>query len=418
MNVVVIGAGVDELVAAHLLSRAGHTVTVLAEAETSAEGWVPPAVASELRIQLTVEKRDPWLRARLPDGGTLDLWQGPARSAESIRRMSERDAARWPEFAGRMASVARLLERFYLQPPPRLVDFRFALRVRLLGRRGMEDLMRWLAMPVAELLDEWFESDILKGALGALALRDVHAGPREAGTAFALLHRHVGCAPGVFRASRTDFLDRLRAGVEIRKATVKRINIKSGRAAGVAVESEEIAADVVVSGAGARRTLSELVEPGWLDPDLVRAARHIRARAVAARITPEEKIEDFTHAPSLDYVQRAYDDIKYGRISSQPWLDASGGTVHVQYAPEGGDLGQIADTASRLGVRGKAFVVQPAAELALDQALWMRPLPELARYETPIPGLWLSGQDMHPGAGVAGAAGYNCAQRIMSTLRA
>src|SRR5204863_6995505 len=146
------------------------------------EGWAPQKVADSLGIALTVTKPDPWLRT-----DSLELWQDPARSAESIKRVSARDAAQWPEFTRRMAHVARLLERFYLQPPPRLVDFRFALRVRLLGRRGMEDLMRWLAMPVAELLDEWFECDALKGALGAMALRDLHAGPREAGTAFALL---------------------------------------------------------------------------------------------------------------------------------------------------------------------------------------------------------------------------------------
>ena len=352
MNAVVLGAGADELVAARLLARAGHAVVVLDEPVPEADGWVPAKVASELGIQLTVEKVE------------------PLYGVEAIRALSARDAERWPEFTQRMANVARLLERIYLQPPPSLVDFRFALRVRLLGRRGMEDLMRWLPMPVAELLDEWFESDALKGALGAMALRDVFAGPREAGTAFALLHRHVGCAPGVFRAPRTDFMERLRAGVQPRAGRSRKILVREGRVTGVALESgEEIAATVVVSGAGARRTLTELVEPGWLDPDLVRAARHIRSRRVGAGIAP---------APSLDHLQRAYDEAKY--------------------------------TAGQQGIA--------CAELALDQALWMRPIPELSRYETPIRGLWLCGQDMHPGAGVAGASGYNCAQRIMSTLRA
>jgi len=369
MNAVVLGAGADELVAARLLAKAGHAVLVLDEPTPRADGWVPPVVASELGIPLAVEKRDPWLRA-----GTLELFHDAARSAESIRRLSARDASRWPEFIERMARVARLLERYYLQPPPGLVDFKFALGVRLLGRRGMEDLMRWLPMPVAELLDEWFESDLLKGALGALALRDAFAGPREAGTAFALLHRHVGCAPGVFRAPRTDFMERLRGPVKDGKAG--RIVIRAGQVAGVVLENgEQLDASLVVSGVGVRRTLTQLIEPGWLDPDLVRAARHIRARRVGAFVALAEA--EVVHAPSLEHLQRAYDEAKYAR------------------AP---------------GVS--------SAELALDQALWMRPLPELARYETPIRGLWLCGQDMHPGAGVAGAAGYNCAQRIMSTLRA
>lgn len=348
MNVVVLGAGADELVAARLLAKGGHSVTVVQDQPLKdADGWVPPKIVSELGIHLTVEKHE-----------------------EPLPPMSSRDAARWPEFTERMARVARLLERFYLQPPPGLVDFKFALGVRLLGRRGMEDLMRWLAMPVAELLDEWFESDVLKGSLGAVALRDVFAGPREAGTGFALLHRHVGCAPGVFRAPKTDFLERLRAGMQIRPGKIRRITIRGGHVAGVVLENgEEIAAAVVVSGVSVRRTLTELVEPGWLDPDLVRAARHIRSRRAMTDPAP---------APSLDHLQRAYDEAKYRR------QDSPGA----------------------------------CAELSLDQALWMRPLPELARYDTPIPGLWLCGQDMHPGAGVAGAAGYNCAQRIMSTLRA
>jgi phytoene dehydrogenase-like protein len=185
-DAIVIGAGPDELAAAHQLLRAGRRVIVVQEhaAPAHTEGWVPRALAMPGVI---VDQPDPWLRSALPNGGTLELWQDPSRSAEAIRRMSPRDADVWSEFCDRMAKLAALLEELYLAPPPGLVDLRFALKIRRLGRVGMEDLMRLLPMPVAELLDDWFESDALKGALGALAVRDLQQGPRSAGTAFRLL---------------------------------------------------------------------------------------------------------------------------------------------------------------------------------------------------------------------------------------
>jgi phytoene dehydrogenase-like protein len=454
MSIVVIGAGPDELVAAHLLARAGRRVTVLEEhASHPGEAWLPPRVTRALDVALRVTPPDPWLRALLPDGGVLELEQDLARSVEAIRRVSPRDAAQWPDFTERVARVAGVLEGIYLRPAPSLVDLRFALRVRALGRSGMEDLMRWLPMPVAELLDEWFECDALKGALGALALRHLHLGPRAAGTAFGLLHAQVGNARGVFRAPRPD-LGPLRSGIDLRPAKASTISVRRGRVAGVGLEGgEELPAALVVSGAAPRRTLLELVEPGWLDPDLARALRNVRARGVAARVTLElERAAPFaslTYAPSLDHLERAHDDAKYGRISEEPYLDArvdgAAAEIHFQYAPY--RLADRWNAAARdrvlklalstlgkyLGETRSASVLAPPdlealegwpegqphyAELALDQALWMRPLAELAAYSTPIEGLWLCGPAMHPGAGVVGASGHNCAQRILSTLRA
>jgi phytoene dehydrogenase-like protein len=433
---VVIGADANGLVAARLLARAGHKLTVLQEhaSRERTSGWVPPTLARELGLEVTVEWPDPWLRAPY-DGGTLELWRGMAKSIESVRRLSVRDAAAWPRFCERMAALAQLLERIYLQPPPSLVDLRFALRVRRLGRQAMEDLMRLLPMPAAELLDDWFESDVLKGALGAFAVRHLHQGPRSAGTAFRLLHYHVGSPLGVFRSPTSNLASLLRARVTLREGRVTRINVRNGEAASVVLDGgEELRAALVLSAADPRRTLDELLEPGVIDPDLGRALRRVRARGVAAKVLltleREPPWNTLTLAPSLDYVERAYDDVKYGRISSQPWLDvvASGATaeVHFQYAPH--RLATDANIAERSGkllapylpaVKQGRVVAPPAgwpdgqphqAELALDQALWMRPLPELAGYRTPIKGLWLCGQAMHPA--VAGVAGYNCAREI------
>ena len=432
-DVVVIGADANGLVAADLLARAGHKVTVLQE-EPSPErtmGWVPAPLHSS---GLTIRCPDPWLRTPLPDGGVLALWRDIGRSADAIGRVSARDAEAWPRFCERMATLARLLEGLYLEPPPSLVDLRFALRLRRLGRQGMEDLMRLLPMPVAELLDERFESDALKGALGTLGVRHLLQGPRSAGTAFRLLHYHVGSPPGVFRVPASNLAQLLAARATPRAAKVARISVRAGEVSGVVLDDgEELAASLVVSTADPRRTLLDLVEPGWLDPDLARDLRHVRSRGVAAKVALTlERAPDWetlTLAPSLDYVERAYDDAKYARTSAQPWLDVvvdgKSAEVHVQYAKAGEDTSAavIRLLAPYLSIKDARTLPPPAswperqphqAELALDQALWMRPLPELAGYRTPIKGLWLGGQAMHPA--VPGVAGYNCARQLLRSL--
>ena len=433
-DAIVIGAGPDELAAAHQLLRAGRSVIVVQEhaAPAHTEGWVPRALAMPGVI---VDQPDPWLRTLLPDGGALELWQDVRRSAEAVRRVSPRDADAWPEFCERMAKLAALLEELYLSPPPSLVDLRFALKIRRLGRVGMEDLMRILPMPVAELLDDWFENDALKGALGALAVRDLQQGPRSAGTAFRLLHFHVGNPPGVFRPPRSNYVHLARSGLDIREGLVRRINVRAGQATGITLNSGELSAAIVISGADPKRTLGELVEPGWLDPDPLRAVRNIRCRGVTAHIDLElERAPEWktlSLAPSLDYVERAYDDAKYRRVSASPCIDAvaDGVRVHarVQYAPPGGQ-GEISikpferylPPIKRTTLQALSHAWpegQPHhAELSLDQALWMRPLPELSGYRSPIKGLWLCGPAMHPGAGGAGASGYNCAKALLRDL--
>lgn len=449
---IVIGSNVDALVAAQLLARAGRAVTLIDEhpAWPAESGWVPEQLASALGLTAVKTKLpDPWLRTLLPDGSALELWQDVRRSAEALRRISPRDAENWPRFAERMQRLAGFLERLYLAPPPSVVDLRFALKLRGLGRQAMEELMRLLPMPVAELLDEWFDADALKGALGALAVRDLQQGPRSAGTAFALLHSHVGSPPGVFRAPSSDLCALLRAapGLAVREGRVANIRVRAGHASGITMHNgEELAADLVVSATDARRALDELVEPGWLDPELVTGVRRVRRRGVRAmvrwRLDEAPDWRTHTFAPSLDYVEQAYDDAKYGRVSAKPWIDAGVAdrsvTAHFQYAPyelraaawDEQRRAELAAAALKLlprleGIQEMQVLAPPDleraagwpqgqplhAELALDQALWMRPLPELTRYRTPIDGLWLCGPAMHPG--VSGVAGYNCVQEIL-----
>jgi phytoene dehydrogenase-like protein len=431
---------VDALVCAHVLGRAGRQVLVIEEAPLAAQdfGWVPPQVIRALDLQLKVQEMDPWAAALLPDGGKLELWRDPARTAESIKRFSDRDTRKWPDFCRRMAALARLFEKLYAQAPADPLSLPLALRVRRLGREGMVDLMRVLPMSVAELLDDWFECDALKGALGAMGILNIQQGPRSGGTAFRFLHYHVGSPEGVFRPPRTDLSTvlRQRPGVNFKPSHVKKIWMKAGRVHGVVLDGgEEIEAAMVISGADPRRTLLELADPAWLDPEFARAVGNIRCRGVAARISFKASMPgNIVFAPSLDHLERAYDEVKHGRVSRQPYLEAyptpGGVDVHFQYVPY-----QVSEDLAGIARRllpglgdAKASVLAPAdlereegwpqgqpyhAELALDQALWMRPVPELAQYRTPIEGLWLCGPGTHPGGGIAGAAGYNCARAIL-----
>lgn len=475
-NVVIIGAGVDELVCAHYLARAGHTVRVLDELARDPGGeddcgWLPPRVIRDLELErhgLAIARADPWVTAPLPDGGTLQLWSDIGRSVDAIRRVSPRDAAKCPAYCTRMAGLAALLGRVYSDLPPdpmssgpgelaRLAGL--VLKLRGLGRRGVEDFLRLFPISAADWLDDWFECAGLKAILAATALRHYRGGPRADGTGFRLLHHHVGCPEGVFGPADSNLRSVLAGlpGVQFSRGAAARIAVRAGRVAGVVLASgEEIAASLVVSGVGPRRTLLDLVDAGWLDPEFARAVRHIRGRGVVAEVRlalDREPPHPVLHvAPSLDYLERAADDAKYGRVSREPYLQArSAGRaadgrhrveVHLQYAPyalESGawtdrgraELGDIARTTLAQHWPGLAIAVERVltprdlevergwpegqahhAELALDQALWMRPLPALARYRTPVGGLYLCGPGTFPGGGIAGAAGANAA-RVM-----
>lgn len=434
-RVVVLGGNIDSLVAARVLAGAGHDVARIGESSSApVEGWIAPGVA-RLAQGLRIEAHDPWASAPLPQGGCLELSRDLGRSVEAIRRVSERDAASWPQFCERMARLARLFEKLYTQPPPDPLGVPFALRARLLGRQGLEDLLRILPMSVAELLDDWFENDTLKGVLAAAAVMHLQQGPRSGGTAFRLIEHQLGNPPGVFRAQRSNAPAALASPASSDEAT--RIIIKDGRVAGVVAAGKEIPASTVVSGLDPQRTLLELVDPAWLDPELAHEIRHIRRRGVVARFSltldRPARFANLVLAPTLDYLEKAYDDAKYRRVSANPYVEArargSELDVHVQYAPHGvaidGLLGRV--TAALAPHLGGASIVERRvlseaswpegqawhAEPGLDQAFWMRPLPALAGYRTPIAGLWLCGPAMHPGAAAPGAAGAIAAKEVL-----
>ena len=442
-DAIVIGAGANGLVTAHYLARAGKRVVVVeqrASADHSADiGWVPPEVIRDLGLsQLRLEQHDQWLTIPLDGGGTLELSRDLQRSVEAIRRVSPNDAAKWPEFSARMRTLAGVLERLYLAPPPDIETRdprelarigRLGLYVRRQGKQAVIDLARILPMSIAELLDDWFESDALKGALGALGIWHLKQGPRSGGTAFSFLHHHVGSPAGVFRPARsmvTQALDGLK-GVEVRRGQRATVLAKDGRATGVVLDKsgDMILAPVVISSADPRATLEPIAIE--LDPEFARAVRNIKARGVVARGTltldQAPSYSSLCIAPSLEYLERAYDDAKYGRDSAAPYVEVQRTDgrleLHVQYVSPGTHEGLTGRVAKALNLRPDQVALQPAheslyhGELTLDQILFMRPVPGWSRYRTPIEGLYLCGSGTHPGGGVPGAAGRNAAREIL-----
>jgi phytoene dehydrogenase-like protein len=463
-DAIVIGAGVNGLVTAHYLARAGRTVLVVerdAKPNSAPDvGWVPPQIAHELELEqhgLRVTHSEPWIAAPLEGGGRLELSSDLGKSVEAIRRISPSDAAKWTDFCTRMRNLATVLERLYVAPPPDIESrdprelARIAgvgLYVRRLGKQTIIDLARVLPMSIAELLDDWFESDVLKGVLGAVGIWHLKQGPRSGGTAFNFLHHHVGCPIGVFRPPRSNIGSVLRGlpSVEIRRGHTARPT-----EGGVVLEpsGDTIEAPLVVSSADPRATFQSLGSE--LDPEFVHAIDNIKCRGVVAKGTLFWKgPTSFTSlcvAPSLQYLERAYDAAKYGHDSERPYVElrAEDGhiDVHVQYVPfRNGDADDQTHSALRAAV---VDVLAPHApeiktaearlmltcpdqlelteghlyhgELTLDQILFMRPVPGWSRYRMPLAGLYLCGAGTHPGGGIAGAAGRNAARVILKETK-
>jgi phytoene dehydrogenase-like protein len=382
-DVVIIGAGHNGLVAAGLLAKAGRRVLVLekrAEAggaalteelfpgyrfSTCAEGagYLAPEVLRELRIdteQLGIVRPDPVIFAPQPDGSQLTIFRDTARTAAEIARFSRKDAEAYPAFIALLDRIAEVVGGLARTIPPDLpelglTDLRRMLPMagplRRLGRKRVNELLRVLPMPVADLLDEWFESEVLKATIAANGIRDITWGPKEAGTAYALLYGWSLAGSGLFRevsyarGGIGSVMAALAAaargfGAEIRTNTaVARVNVENERATGVLLmNGETIPAPVVVSNAPPNTTFLELLDPRQSSTTFVRHVQNIKYRGSAARVhLALRELPEFTAqrdgeaasalggaiqiAPSTAYLQRAYDCVKYGEFSPRPYLD-------------------------------------------------------------------------------------------------
>ena len=476
---IIIGAGHNGLVAAAYLAKAKKKVLVLERraivggmvvTESFGEGFtvdslwtggtLRPDIIKDLRLGLVRTSRPPFISLQ-PDGNHLTL------DVESIKNISEKDASRWPEFIRFMDKSAKILEKAYSTIMPRLpMNFNakegfglmdLGLNLRLAGRKDMLNFIRALPMTAQELVEEYFESEEVKAAIASVAIHGSTLGPMSAGTGYTLIHNwmnrgglahvNVGKAEEITSALANAVKS---FGREIRtSAEVDCIKVENQVATGVVLTNgEEISANVILSSADPKHTLLKLVGARDLPPEFVWHAQSIKMRGSVAKV---HLLTDGSHdipagtvvlAPSIKYLEKAYDAAKYGEISEKPYLEVTtSGTVvsiHFQFAPyllktgdwklDGKKVEKLAiDTLSGYfpnlnSLISNSHVITPLdleqsygltegdlnhGQLMLDQFLFMRPIPGWSNHKTPIDNLYLCGSGVHGGGGVSGAAGRN-----------
>ena len=518
-DVVIIGGGHNGLACAAYLAKAGLDVLVLEKrgvvggAAVTEEPWpgyrvssasyvvslMPPQVVRELdlkRYGYEVSIIAPDYFVPFPDGTSLTLWGDVERDAAAIGRFSERDAAAYVAFDRYFDRVARLLKDLLFVVPPNM-NLRdlpkwaaTAGRFRKWSGRDLHETVRLFTMSAADFLDEWFEDERVKGALATQAIIGAWCGPMTPGSAYVLMHHWIGQVDGhagawgwakggmggisaaMARAAEA-------AGAEVRTdAEVDRVAINaSGRAVGVALaDGSLVRAQRVVSCAHPVTTYLSLIGEERLPGDVVRDVKRYRTRSGSVKLNvalselpafPAWDQEGDLHtglvavSPSIGYLERAWDDAKYGRMSEHPYVEVVFPTAHEpqglapkgkhlmlafsQYGPyelaegswdEGGRedyaarvlkaLGEFApslesavehlevltprDIEERFGLVGGNIM---QGELTPDQLFSFRPIPGHGDYRTPVAGMYLCGSGTHPGGGVMGVPGRNAASVIL-----
>jgi phytoene dehydrogenase-like protein len=356
-----------------------------------------------------------------------------------------------------------------------------------LSAKELELLSKLVTQSSGDVLDDWFETDLLKGTKASSGIIGTYLGPRSPGSAYVLLHHYMGEIDGAFRAwgfskdgtggvSQAIARAARELGAELRTGcAVKEVIVKGGRAVGVALENgDEFHAKAVLSAADPKRTFLQFVEPKHFPDEVTTALRNFRTRGSSGKVNIAlSELPDFTAmpgegplhrgaisiSPSIEYVERAYDDAKYGSYSKNPYMDiiipskidpdmAPPGhhvmSCFVQYCPfdiEGGwddakrdafgetvisTLEQYAPNIRRAIVG--AQVLTPAdiqriagitggnimhGELLLHQLFFLRPTPQWADFRTPLDGYYFGAAGAHPGGGVMGAAGKMAATAIL-----
>lgn len=523
-DIIIVGGGHNGLVAAFYLAKAGFRPLVLERRSqvggaaiteefhpgfrcstlAHAAGPLRPDVVRDMQLErhgLKLSTPDVSTVSLLPDGRALVLPSDTKRAAQEISQWSSKDAAAYGDFAAALAKISKVIGEALLLTPPNIDNpsngdlwgmLKTGRSIRNLGKRDLYRVLRWGPMAVADLVGEFFETEALRATIAARGIFGTFLGPWSAGSALVLLLRAaadpspagggqfpIGGAGAITAAMAAAAKE---AGAEIRTdSAVSEIRVKGGVATGVVLASgEEIAAKAIVSNADPKRTLMQLVDPIHLAPDFVQKIKNYRCMGTVAKINLAlAGLPEFTAlkartegnllqgrlqiSPEIDYLERAFDESKYGNFSRKPYIEiafpslsdpslAPTGqhvmSIYMQYAPytlKNGDwesqrkalgetvvktIAQYAPNLPQLILRHQIITPKDLedtygltgghifhGELALDQFLTMRPLLDWARYKTPIDRLFLCGSGTHPGTGLTGGSGANAAREILKTIK-
>ncbi|HTR65284.1 MAG TPA: NAD(P)/FAD-dependent oxidoreductase [Terriglobales bacterium] len=526
-DVVIIGGGHNGLVTAFYLAKAGFRPLVLERRAqpggaaiteefhpgfrcstlAHSAGPLRPDIVCDMELEkhgLKLIKSEVGVSALSPDGRALVLYDDTTKAAQEIAKFSQKDAAKYSEFQASLEKIGKVIAEALATAPPNIDDpskgdlwamLKTGRAIRNLGKKDMYRLLRWGPMAVADLVAEFFETELLRATVAARGIFGTFLGPWSAGSSLVLLIRAAGdanpagsanfAAGGAGAITQAMAASAKAAGVEIRSnAEVAEVRVKDGAATGVVLSSgEEIAARAVISNTDPKRTLLKLVDPTHLSPDFVMKLQHYRTPGTVAKVNLAlSALPEFKNAgagapldpgalsgrihigPEIDYLERAFDESKYGEFSKHPYLEvtipslsdpslAPPGkhvmSIYMQYAPyklKNGDwetsrsslgetvvktLAQYAPNLPELVMDGQIITPKDLeetygltgghifhGELALDQFFTMRPLLDWARYKTPIRNLYLCGSGTHPGAGLTGGSGANAAKEIAKALKA